>query len=88
MAYVEMFMYDLQAMKDQPLTATVRLTDMQLIRTETVFITQIIVEILQIGDLSNSLLLVTTPSRRMIFGWLNWPMIEASHRKSRLCCSV
>lgn len=23
-----------------------------------------------------------------MLGWLNWPMIDASHRKSRLCCSV
>lgn len=34
------------------------------------------------------LLLVTTPSRWMTFGWSNWPMMLASLRKSRLCFSV
>ncbi len=32
-------------------------------------------------------LLVTTPSRRMMLGWSNCPMIDASDRKSRLCFS-
>lgn len=36
----------------------------------------------------NNLLLVTTPSSLMMLGLLNCPMIEASRRKSRLCCSV
>lgn len=31
---------------------------------------------------------VTTPSRRMILGWSNWPMMDASLRKSRRCLSV
>lgn len=31
--------------------------------------------------------LVTTPSSRMMLGWSNWPMMLASLRKSRLCCS-
>lgn len=35
-----------------------------------------------------SLHLVTTPSRRMMFWWENWPMMEASLRKSCLCFSV
>lgn len=30
------------------------------------------------------LLLVTTPSRWMMFGWSNWPMMDASLKKSRL----
>lgn len=34
------------------------------------------------------LLLVTTPSRWMMLGWSNWPMMLASARKSRLCFSV
>lgn len=33
-------------------------------------------------------LLVTTPSRRIILGWSNCPMMEASLRKSRRCRSV
>lgn len=32
--------------------------------------------------------LVTTPSRWMMFGWSNWPMMLASDRKSLLCLSV
>lgn len=31
---------------------------------------------------------VTTPSRRMMLGWSNCPMMDASLRKSRLCLSV
>ncbi len=31
--------------------------------------------------------LVTTPSSRMMLGWSNWPIMLASLRKSRLCCS-
>ena len=34
------------------------------------------------------LLRVTTPSSRMMLGWSNCPMIDASARKSRLCLSV
>lgn len=34
------------------------------------------------------LLLVTTPSNRMILGWSNCPMMLASPRKSLLCFSV
>lgn len=33
-------------------------------------------------------LLVTTPSRRMMLGWSNWPMMLASLRKSLLCRST
>lgn len=33
-------------------------------------------------------LLVTTPSRWMMLGWSNWPMMLASLRKSRRCRSV
>lgn len=33
-------------------------------------------------------LLVTTPSRWMTLGWSNWPMMDASLRKSRRCFSV
>lgn len=34
------------------------------------------------------LLFVTTPSKRMMFGWSNWPMILASLKKSLLCRSM
>jgi len=37
---------------------------------------------------SVTLPLVTTPSRCTTLGWSNWPMMLASHRKSRLCFSV
>lgn len=33
-------------------------------------------------------LLVTTPSKRIMLGWSNWPIMEASDRKSRLWRSV
>lgn len=33
-------------------------------------------------------LFVTTPSSLMMLGWSNWPMMDASRKKSRLCRST